>query len=82
MSIEVKPKTVRAKLHCHYKEIRPDGTGTVHLGAVYDSDPESENGRFFLATPNAQFAMHGVKAEALAVFESGKKVYVDFTAAE
>jgi hypothetical protein len=53
----------------------------INLMAVYDSDPESENGKFFHATPAGSIQLSTVNKEAAAQFEEGKSYYVDFTPA-
>ncbi len=54
------------------------GKGEVTLSAVVSSDPESENAKFFAATPNGQIQLRLVKPETIAQFENGKEFYVDF----
>lgn len=52
---------------------------TIHLRAVYDSDPNSENGRFFKWTPNGTVVLSTINESAWSQFEEGKEYYVDFT---
>jgi len=55
---------------------------TVKLSAVYQgSGPESENSRFWAATPGGSIQLTCVKPEAVAQFELGSEMYVDFTPA-
>ncbi len=53
----------------------------VNLSAVMSDDPESENGKFWTATPSGQTTLWINNPEGAAVFEQGKDYYVDFTAA-
>lgn len=55
---------------------------TLVLSPVYDSRPDSENGKFFSATPCGEIKMGVVNPEAWGQFELGKEYYVDFTLAE
>lgn len=53
----------------------------VALMPVYDSNPESENGKFFNATPWGKIELGTVNPAAAEHFEIGKEFYVDFTPA-
>lgn len=74
--------TIRAKFICNAK-VPSYGNTTVHLSAVYSSDPNSENKAFTDATPSGviQISIADNKP-ALAAFELGKAYYIDFTPAE
>lgn len=84
MSIEVKPK-VRAKFRCNSVTTSDHGNGhkgaSVILTPVYSTDPNSENKRFWDATPNGKLEMHSTP-ERLVMFEPGKDYYLDFTLAD
>ena len=54
---------------------------TVELEPVYDSDPKSENGRFYKATPGGKITLSTVNPEAALQFKPGDEFYVDFTKA-
>lgn len=41
----------------------------ISMGCVYDSDPESENGKFFVATPSGSVNLGVVNDAAAEVFE-------------
>lgn len=56
--------------------------GNVQLTAVYDPNPESENGKFFQATPSASISLNSIKGAALDAFEQGEEYYVDFIPAK
>lgn len=73
---------VRAKMQCHVVEQYPGGNVKVKLGAVYSSDPNSENRAFSDATPEGSVIL-GIAANkpAAKMFEPGKHYYVDFTEA-
>ncbi len=73
---------VRAKMRCGAVMPQQDGGVTVHMNAVYSTDPDSENKAFTDATPNAylQLSIAGGKPAAQA-FETGAEYYVDFVKA-
>lgn len=55
----------------------------VILGAPeYDPDPESENGKFFEATPCINMELYVSNEAAEKAFPEGKDVWVDFTPCE
>ena len=52
---------------------------SVNIGSPpYDPNPESENGRFFQATPSISMNLGVVNLAASAALEVGKDYYVDF----
>ena len=51
---------------------------TILLDPVYDKDPESENGRFFAATPGGNINLPIVNANASKEFEVGAEYFVTF----
>lgn len=57
-------------------------TGTVTFHPVYSDDPNSENAKFFVATPNGEITMRLVRDGVLANFRPGEAFYVDFTPAD
>ena len=61
-----------------YPEYEPFNQPTVHLSAVSDNDPNSENGRFWTATPSGQITMSINNPEGAEVFEVGEDYYVTF----
>jgi hypothetical protein len=70
--------TVRAKFRVHC--VIPQGDGfRVDLSPVYDSNPESENGRFYKATPWGQITLGTVNPNVGETLKPGTEVYVDFT---
>jgi len=73
--------TVRAKMQCVVNEDWSDGKHVV-MQAVYDPDPDSENGKFFKYTPGGSVDLSIVNPAAAAAFEVGKEYFVDFTAAD
>jgi len=74
---------VRAKFECYSIETRSDSDGkTIRLRAVYDSNPESDNGKFFKYTPAGEITMQCVNPAASDQFEAGKEYYIDFTVVE
>ncbi len=54
----------------------------VKLAAVYDSNPESENGQWSKWTPSASFAMTINNPDAFGKLSQGHEFYVDFIPAE
>lgn len=73
---------VRAKFECYANE-KTSNNGNdgnpIRLRAVYDSNPDSENGQFFKWTPSAEITMHCVNPAASEQFIVGSEYYVDFT---
>lgn len=52
----------------------------IQLGSPpYDPNPESENGRFFSATPWIDMTIGVVNMAAAEMFKEGQDVFVDFT---
>lgn len=49
---------------------------------VYDSNPESENGRFFSATPGGQLDLHVVNIASIDHLNVGDEIYVDIIKVE
>ena len=71
--------SVRAKFRVNNVSTYPDGAARVEMVPVYDSDPESENGKFFAATPWGQITIGTVSKAAAEQLALGSEVYVDFT---
>lgn len=75
--------TMRAKFRVsnlrYDSEQRPNG---VTLTPVYDANPESENGKFFSATPGGTVDLWVTRPEVAGQFKLGQEFYVDFTPAE
>lgn len=70
--------SVRAKFRVHC--VVPSGSGSrIDLSPVYDSNPESENGRFYQATPWGQITLGTVNPAVAESLKVGQEVYVDFT---
>lgn len=56
---------------------------TIKLSPVTNtSDPESENSKFWAATPSGSIELGCCNAEAVKQFELGKEYYIDFTKVE
>ena len=70
--------TVRAKFRVHCAVPQGDGF-RIDLSPVYDSNPESENGRFYKATPWGQITLGVVSDSVGETLKPGVEVYVDFT---
>lgn len=73
--------TVRAKFKVNNISTYADGAARIDMAPVYDSNPESENAKFFNATPWGQVTLGTVNAAAAAEFKLGSEIYVDFTPA-
>lgn len=55
---------------------------TVKLSAVQKgSDPNDENSKFWSASPSGHISLSCVNPEAVAQFELGGEMYIDFTPA-
>ena len=79
--------SVRAKFRVHNVTPFTDQTGKpngykVSLSPVYDSDPSSENGKFYQATPWGEIILGTMNPAAAEQFTPGSMFYVDFTKAE
>jgi len=75
--------SVRAKFRV--SNVRQDSEGKANgftLSPVYDPNPESENGRFFSATPGGTVDMWVTRPEVAEQFKLGAEFYIDFTQAE
>lgn len=78
--------TVRAKFRVHVVTPYTDQSGKpsgyrVALSPVYDSNPESENGKFYQATPWGEIVLGTMNPAAAAAFTPGAEFFVDFTPA-
>lgn len=74
--------STRCKFRCH-SIIENTYGHVISLGAAYaPDDPESENGKFWTATPSGNIQMQINNPDGAAVFEQGKDYYVDFTPSE
>ena len=82
---------VRAKFRCNrivdQKYTGQDGKEVVsarevQLSPVYSDDPDSENRRFWTATPSGLLSMWITNPNACNQFEVGQEYYLEFTLAE
>ncbi len=75
--------SVRAKFRVTSVEKHEYGAENVKMIPVYtDNDPESENHKFWMATPAGHIEMQINNPEAHGTFEPGQEFYIDFTPAE
>jgi hypothetical protein len=74
--------SVRAKFRVHNIKDQGAGLAVIELHPVYSSDPQSENAKFFDATPWGSIQLGTVNAAAAEQFKAGGEFYVDFTPAE
>jgi hypothetical protein len=77
---------VRAKFRVNCVQPFTDQSGKpngyrVDLAPVYDSNPESENAKFYSATPWGQITLGTMNPAAAEQFTPGAEFYVDFTPA-
>ena len=75
--------TVRAKFRVNNVQPFTDQSGKpngyrVDLAPVYDSNPESENAKFYSATPRGQITRGTMNPVAAAQFTPGAEFDVDF----
>jgi len=54
---------------------------TVVLSTVYSPDPNSENGKFWAASPSGEVRLGTINPEAWSRFELDKEYFLDFTPA-
>jgi hypothetical protein len=76
--------TVRAKFRVHNVTPYHDQQGVpngyrVAMSPVYDSDPKSENGQFYQATPWGEIILGVMNPTTAQEFVAGAEVYVDFS---
>ena len=55
---------------------------TISMSPVYSPDPNSENKRFWDATPSGKIELGVLNPEAWATFELGRAYYVSFAQAD
>lgn len=75
---------VVAKFRVNAKKEMTWGEGVAYeimLNPVYDPDPESENGKFYSATPSGQIQLNIVRPAAADEFEVGREYFVNFSLA-
>lgn len=70
----------KAKFRCDGKSVQEYGGDNcfrqVNFTPVYDSNPESENGRFYKSTPSGKLELGGVSEEIYNGFEPGKQYFL------
>ena len=69
--------TVRAKFRVDGHTEDTEGLVTVLAHAVYDPNPESENGKFWKYTPAGEFKISCVNPGTLTDFPVGAEFYID-----
>ena len=60
----------------------PGELKTLTFSPTYSNDPESENKKFWEATPGGELKFNCVNAKAVEYFTLGKEYYLDITEAE
>ncbi len=71
--------TTRCKVKCIETGQHADGTHRAKFAAVYDHDPNSENGKFFRYTPSLTLDVGIINDQK---FEAGKEYYLEFSSAD
>ena len=72
---------VRAKFKCTSRTEFEGGASEFKFSAVYSTDPNHENKKFWDATPSASLSMQ-VKNTAAQIFKVGQEYYLDFIEAD
>lgn len=62
-----------------YEVREPCQMATIKMSPTYSTDPNSENKKFWDASPGGQLSLNCVNAEAVSALELGKEYYLDFT---
>lgn len=74
--------SVRAKFKVVSVEPAGEGVQSISLQPVVgDNDPESENSKFWKASPGGQISLFCANIAATEQFKPGRVFYVDFTPA-
>jgi hypothetical protein len=74
--------SVKAKFLCTLKQTNSAGETRVGFTAVYSSDPNSENARYWKATPAGSVDLQILNEAAAEQFEQGKEYFLEFTLAK
>ena len=72
---------VIAKFKCTDVKQTSNDSYAITLHPVYSEDPNSENAKFYSATPGGFISLQVVNTEAAKAFEVEKEYYVEFTPA-
>jgi hypothetical protein len=89
MTVRAKFKVSRIECQSHMAR-KPGGTAneyertemrTIVLSPVYSDDPESENRKFWNASPSGEIKLGTINPQAWAAFELDGEYYIDFTKA-
>jgi hypothetical protein len=72
--------TTRCKFQCTSTTQHLGGQQSVEMCAVYSTDPNHENKKFWQYTPDGKFFIRYVNSDIK--FEAGKEYYIDITLAE
>jgi hypothetical protein len=75
-------KIIRCKFQLKSITASYNDSRSFVMEPVYDSDPNSENGKFFKATPSGRLEVFTVNKEAVEGLELGKNYYIDITPAD
>lgn len=80
MSVRAKFKVQSIELTESYHQ-KGETLTTINMSPVFSNDPESENHKFWHASPSGILKLGTINPEAAAQFELGKEYYLDFTPA-
>lgn len=76
MSVRAKFKVTEITEHAYGNQLMK----TIKLAPVLKSnDPESENSKFWAASPNGEIRLGTINMDAAAQFEINAEFYIDFT---
>ncbi len=79
MSVRAKFKVSEITEHAYGQQLMK----TIKLVPVFKSDdPDSENSRFWAASPNGEIRLGTINMDAAAQFEINAEFYIDFTKVE
>jgi hypothetical protein len=81
MAVRAKFKVTSVEYTESYYEKGGPPLATISMTPVYSNDPESENHKFWKASPSGQLKLGTINPEAAKQFELGKEYYLDFTPA-
>lgn len=80
MSAQMRAKFAVQRVEtAHTTDGTPTSQHVVASPVFKNQDPDSENSRFWTATPSGQIDLYISNVDAFGFFQAGDLVYVDFT---
>ena len=73
---KMKVSSLKKGLAWSTKEQKEVDANNLQATAIYDPNPESENGQFFNSTPAGSLSLTAVNLEALKGIEEGDEIYI------